>query len=111
MADPCRSSRVPGANIPARSLPDFCETPVSGARPVLSQSKEGPTDANEGALPEDEYEELQAASMQGRLVLGDELRPPTKKRRVALGLELLAARGAAFALKSLLRDQSLAAVG
>ena len=34
----------------------------------------------EGALPEDEYEELQAASMQGRLVLGDELRPLPRHR-------------------------------
>ena len=40
----------------------------------------------EGALPEDEYEGLQAASVQGRLGLDDALRPPVKKRRVALGL-------------------------
>ena len=40
----------------------------------------------EGALPEDEYEGLQAASVQGRLGLGDERRPPAKKRRVAVGL-------------------------
>jgi len=40
----------------------------------------------EGALPEDEYEALQAASVQGRMVLGDERRAPAKKRRVALGM-------------------------
>ena len=45
---------------------------------VLSQA--------EGALPEDEYEGLQAASVQGRMVLGDKRRPEAKKRRVALGL-------------------------
>jgi hypothetical protein len=40
----------------------------------------------EGALPEDEYEGLQAASVQGRMELGDARRPEAKKRRVALGL-------------------------
>ena len=40
----------------------------------------------EGALPEDEYEGLQAASVQSRLELGDARRPEEKKRRVALGL-------------------------
>lgn len=40
----------------------------------------------EGALPEDEYEGLQAASVQSRMELGDARRPEEKKRRVALGL-------------------------
>ncbi len=67
-------------------LPPPDDEEVEGVlRRVLTQLK-GRLAEVEGALPEDEYEGLQAASLQGRLGLGDALRPPAKKRRVALGL-------------------------
>ena len=70
----------------AVELPPPDDEEVEGVlRRVLTQLKAVLAEV-EGALPEDEYEGLQAASVQGRLGLGDEVRPPAKKRRVALGL-------------------------